>query len=222
MRKKKGNLKLFPLLIVILFIVVGIGLIFNEKSNNASRETKIIENEEKAVNKKEEKETESATISLSAFQNIKIEQQGEVSQEADNSTKERCENQLKDLNLTVTYTKDKDDSSKVIKATVECKPKKGTVKEISNGDSLKVSIEGDNFNKADITCKNDGSTTKKEVTPKDSGKESNIQLEISFYVPTSKEDGKAYCQTATWKTKYGEIQTGESDSGYSLNEPHVR
>ena len=69
MRKKKGNIKLFPILIVILFIVVGIGLIFNEKSNNASREEKIIENEEKAVNKKEEKETESATISLSAFEN---------------------------------------------------------------------------------------------------------------------------------------------------------
>ena len=64
MRKKKGNLKLFPLLIVILFIVVGIGFIFNEKSNNASREAKIIENEEKAVNKKEEKETESATINF--------------------------------------------------------------------------------------------------------------------------------------------------------------
>ena len=176
MRKKKGNLKVFPLLIVILFIVVGIGLIFNEKSNNASREEKIIENEEKAVNKKEEKDTESATISLSAFENISIVHQGSVSAETEQAAKSKCESQLKDLNLTVTYTKDKDNNSKVIKATVECKPKKGVVKEISNGDSLKVTIAGDNFNSEEITCKNDGSATKKEVTPKDSGKESNIEL----------------------------------------------
>ena len=222
MRKKKGNLKLFPILIVILFIVVGIGLIFNEKNNNASREERIIENEEKAVNKKEEKETESATISLSAFENISVVHQGSVSAETEQAAKNKCESQLKDLNLTVTYTKDKDNNSKVIKATVECKPKKGTVKEISNGDSLDVTIGGDNFDTTKITCKNDGSATKKEVTPKDSGKESNIELKINFYVPATKEDGKAYCSNATWKTKYGEIQVGVSDSGYSLTEPHVR
>ena len=222
MRKKKGNIKLFPLLIVVLFIAVGIGFIFNEKSNNAPREEQSIENEEKAVNKKSEQQTESATISLDAFDNISIVHQGDVSQEVENETKTRCENQLKNLNLTVTYTKDKNDNSKVIKATIECKPKKGTVKEISNGETLKVEIKGDNFNSAEVTCKNDGSTTKKEVTPKDTSKESNVELTINFYVPETKENGKGYCSTATWKTEYGEIEIGESQSGYSTTEPAVR
>ena len=222
MRKKKGNLKVFPLLIVILFIMVGIGFIFNDKTNNSARKEQVIENEEKAVNKKEEKDTESATISLSAFDNISIVHQGSVSEETERATKTRCENQLKDLNLTVTYAKDKDDSSKVVKATVECKPKKGTVKEISNESTLKVEISGGNFNSTTITCKDNGSAEKVDLIPKDTSKESNIELKINFYIPANKEDGKAYCNNVTWKTKYGSIETGRSDNGYSLTEPRVR
>ena len=37
--------------------------------------------------------------------------------------------------------------------------------------TLDVTIGGDNFDTTKITCKNDGSATKKEVTPKDSGKD---------------------------------------------------
>ena len=220
MRKKKGNLKLFPLLIVVLFIMISVGFIFNEKSNNASRE-EVIENEDKAVNKTDES-TESSTVKLEAFENISIVHQGDVSKEKEDEAKKECQSQLTDLNITVTYTKDKDDNSKVKKATIECKPKKGTVKKISNEDTLKVEIGGDNFDSKTITCKNDGSAQKVEMTPKKADKEASVQLKINFYVPATKEDGKVYCSNAVWQTKYGEIEIGKSDSGYSLTEPHVR
>ncbi|MBQ1550972.1 MAG: hypothetical protein IIZ67_02620, partial [Bacilli bacterium] len=152
MHKKKGNLKLIPLLIVMLFVLVSVGIIFNEKSNNAAREEETIENEEKAVNKTDTS-TKSDTIGLSAFDKLEIEHNGALSADEEKATKKRCGQQLEDLNLTVTYTKDKEDESKVTKVTLECKPKSNAVKTISNGSTVKIKVSGDNINDGTITCK---------------------------------------------------------------------
>ena len=221
MHKKKGNFKLIPLLIVMLFVLVSVGIIFNEKSNNAAKE-ETIENEEKAVNKTDTS-TKSDTIGLDAFDKLEIEHNGELSADEEKATKKRCGQELEDLNLTVTYTKDKEDESKVTKVTLECKPKSNAVKTIANGSTVKIKVSGENINDGTITCK-DGKTTNETFTPKDTKKATNIELNIDFYVPKEedREEGKGYCKNATWKTSYGTIEIGTSGNGYSLTEPYVR
>lgn len=223
MRRKKGNIKLFPLLIVILFIVISIGFIFNEKTNKATREETTIENEEKAVNKKEENDSATSDYELNAFTNVSLQSKGDISKEQEEKQQKTCNNQIEKLHITITFKRENKAGGKLKEATIECKPEKGAVKAISNKKTLTINITGENIKSATVTCNNDGKSDKATIKPKDDSKETDVSLGIEFYVPSDseKEDGKAYCTKATWTSSYGLKDMGISENGYSLTQPAV-